>query len=243
VTDPLRNFELVEDSAEADRFLREAGKTFSSVMLWTKDQEEVVNSRISLYSDSTGNFYVAAPKGFDARKFMDDLATRENQDVFFSISLVRANLFFKTRLVGVGTAGMQFAKPDRLYKVQRRRDLRFRIPDGMALPMEHQDPLFPESLLKRKVIDISAGGLGFLIPYDEEPVYPVGLLLKGLRFTLNGRAFSLDAEIRHVQVLPAEGRFQGVKVGVRFKDIRQADNQWIASYVFDQSRRYFTKIG
>jgi c-di-GMP-binding flagellar brake protein YcgR len=212
-------------------------------MLWTKDQEHTLNSHVGLFSEAMNTLYVAIPKGFDARAFLDELKAKGLKEVFFSVSLTRANIFFKTELNGADRAGLVFAKPERVYKVQRRRDLRFRIPDGMVLPMEHADPLSPASALKRKVIDLSAGGMGFLVSYDDEAVYAVGLVLKDLHFTIGGRPFTLDAEIRHVQPLPPEGRFPGVKVGVSFRNIRESDSQWIASFVFEQSRRYFTRIG
>jgi hypothetical protein len=237
-----RDFELVPDPAEALRLVKEGAKTLSSAMIWTKDQEHVINSHMSVFSDAGHCFYCWVPKGFDTRQFMDDLAAMKQKECFFSVSLLRANIFFKAAFLGFDHAGMQFKFPSKVYKVQRRKDLRFPVPDSITIKVEFTDPLAPEVMITKKVVDISAGGLAFLINEDEAAIYPSGLTLENFTFSIRNKTLRIKAEIRHSKKYRGEGRATGVAVGVIFKDIRPGDSQHIAGFVFEESRKYFSRF-
>lgn len=211
-------------------------------MIWTKNQEQVVNSHLSLFSDSTKCFYCWTPKGFNPGKFMDELAKSGEEECYFSISLLRANIFFKARYLGFDHAGLQFRLPEKVFKVQRRKDLRFPIPDSLSLKVEFQDPLSPDSRLAKKVIDLSASGVSFLIKDDEAALYPVGLTLKDFTITVKNRKITLQGEIRNARPTRQDARAKGVIVGVAFKGIRAGDSQHIAGFVFEESRKYFSRF-
>lgn len=237
-----REFEPIENQAEALGMIREGAKTLSSAMIWTKNQEHVINTHISVFSDSTQSFYCWTPKGFDSWKFTEDLKAMNEKECFFSISLLRANIFFKTQFMAVDHAGLQFKLPSKVYKVQRRKDLRFPIPDGHAMKVEYNDPLTPDTRVTKKVVDLSASGMAFLIDEEEAPMYPSGLTLKDFTFTVRNKTFKLTAEIRHSRPLPPGGRYKGCTVGVLFKDIRPGESQHIAGFVFEESRKYFSRF-
>ena len=237
-----REFEPVEDIAEALKLVREGAKTLSSAMIWTKDQAQVINSHISVYSDAGHCFYCWTPKDFDPHQFMDEMAKSGESECYFSISLLRANIFFKTRFVGFDSAGLQFKLPTKVFNVQRRKNLRFPIPDGYTIKADYADPLSPETVLTKKILDMSAGGISFLIQENEVPIYPAELILKDLSFTVRGKKITVSAEVRHAKKLPEGSRFQGFAVGVMFKEIRAADSQHIAGFVFEESRKYFSRF-
>lgn len=211
-------------------------------MIWTKNQERVINSHVSVYSDSGKCFYCWAPKEFDPRQFSDELKESGETDCYFSISLMRANIFFKAKYLGFDHAGLQFGLPEKVFKVQRRKDLRFPIPDGHVLKIDFSDPLSPDKLINKKCVDLSASGMAFLIEEEEVPLYPVGLMLENMTFTVRNRQISTAAEIRNTRPTRAEARKKGIVVGVVFKNLKAADNQHIAAYVFEESRKYFSKF-
>lgn len=208
-------------------------------MLWTKDQEIVVHSRISLVSETSGLITVACPKGFDPRGLLEFMSTHRQTDMYFSVSIQRASLFFRCKLNGADATGLTFEYPEMVYKVQRRNDFRFPIPYGHVLKIEHQDPLFVDKTVTWKVADISAHGCAIIVPDSEAPTYAVGLVLNELRFSIQNRRIEVPAaEVRHKQILP-EGK---VKLGLLFRRIRETDSQHIAAYVFEESRRFFTQL-
>jgi hypothetical protein len=233
-----RDFQPIEDPREASQYLVEAAKTAASTLIWTKNQEKVINSRIALVSDVDRLIYAWVPQDFDMPQFMDELAQKKETDCFFSVSLSRANIFFKTRFKNYDPAGLKFALPTTIYKVQRRKDARFQIPDSYVVPLEFEDPLAGGKNQKRKIADISASGLSFTVEEKEAPVFQEGLVLKKLKFSIRSRMVSVEAEIRNRrQITPALSR-----VGVVFKNISESDRNHIAAYVFEENRKFFSRF-
>ena len=69
------------------------------------------------------------------------------------------------------------------------------------------------------------------------------MILKNLAITVKSRGVTIGgAEIKHMRVLPAAGQIKGVKLGLLFTEIKPGDTQWIASYVFEESRKFFARF-
>jgi hypothetical protein len=236
-----REFEPVP-KAESLRLLKEGAKHTAAAFIWTSNQELSFHSHLTVVSETDAVFYVWVPKEMDANRFVDDMAAKGLKECSFSVSLLSANIFFKARLNSVDAGGIRFRFPEQIFKVQRRHDLRFPIPDGHILKVEFPDPVLDNRLLTQKVLDISAGGVGILVSDELLPNFQVGLVLKGLSFALRGRTIVCDAEIRHVKKIPPGGRHAGHKIGLRFIKLTAADEQHVASYVFDESRKYYSHL-
>jgi hypothetical protein len=237
-----REFQPIESIAEGLKLLKEGCKTLSSAMIWTKDQEQVLNSHLSVFSESTSSFYCWAPHDFDSGKFITEIQMASDHECFFSVSLFRANIFFRAAFVNLDTAGLLFKFPTKVFKVQRRNDVRLPMHDLLSLKVHFRDPLYPDKETIRKVLDISAGGMAFLITEEDAPLYPVGLTLNDFLFKIASRSFKVRAEISNCRKLRDEKHKGSFAVGVKFKDLRPGDTQHIAAWVFEESRKYFTRF-
>jgi hypothetical protein len=237
-TEKPRDFEPIEDHREMLALLVEGAKITADTLIWTKNQENVLHSRISLLSTADEVIYAWIPTDFSAQPFAAEIEKKLALECFFSVSLSRANLFFKTQYISQDSAGLQFKIPSQVYKVQRRKNLRFPIPDSYTLPVEFQDPLFPRKTIRTKVIDISASGLSFSAAEGDSPLFQSGAILKDLRFAIRGRLIQVDAEIRHVRPFHK----QLIKVGLAFQGLQSSDSSHIASYVFDENRKFFSRF-
>jgi hypothetical protein len=236
------DFQPIDDPAEALTLLREAAKTLSAAMIWSKDQAQVVNTHLTLLSEVDKALYAWIPKDVNPAKFMDEVARTGTEDCFFSVSLQRASIFFKARFKGYDEGGLKFALPTQLYKVQRRKDLRFTVPEGHLLKVDFEDPLFPGTMASRRILDLSASGLAFLAGPDEAPQFATGLILKKVTVTVRGRPILTEAEVKHARPLPDLSPLKGSKVGILFKGMRAADVQHLASYVFEESRKFLSRF-
>lgn len=228
--------------AEALSLLNDGAKNLAAVMIWTRDQGFVLNTHLSLINETDRTLYVVAPKTFDPKPLLAELARLESRDCFFSISLVRANVFFRAPFLDFKTSTLQFRFPTQVFKVQRRTDVRFVVPDDYSVKVEYDDPLFPEHRIARRAHDISAGGLSFVAPIEDAMAYVPGILLRNLKVTTKSLTLALEGEVRHTTVLPPTAKNPGTKVGVQFRNIRPGDAQKIANYVFEENRRYYTKF-
>ena len=111
--------------------------------------------------------------------------------------------------------------------------MRLLIPFGRVVHIELQDPSFPGQKLSKKIYDISAGGLSFIVTDNGAPLFPAGIQLKSIFFSIGSRKIIADGEVRHTRAQPAESAQPGHKVGVIFTRIGAGDQAWIAAYVFE----------
>ncbi|HTL11629.1 MAG TPA: PilZ domain-containing protein [Bdellovibrionota bacterium] len=237
-----RDFVPVESEQEALTLLRTGAKHAASTILWTPNQEKTLRSHFSALVDQNRALYFWLPTGFDPKAFNDEIMDKGYLEWFFSVSLPAANIFFKAKFSGIDSAGMRFVTPEKIFKVQRRKDFRFTIPDGYVLKIDFVDPLLTDKRMTQKVLDISAGGLSFVVRPDEAPLFPPGAVLNELTLRLRGKEVVCQAEVRHIRELPPNSRIQGVKVGIQFHAMPAGDTQVIASYVFEETRRFVSKM-
>lgn len=235
-----RDLEPIEDRREIDKYLAEGAKAAASTLIWLKDdQDNVIQSHITLFNALDRALYFKMPENFDYPQFVDQLTKRKLEDCLFSASLPSANLFFKARLLDFdATLGLKFEIPGKAYKVQRRRETRYQIPMGYALPVEFDHPKISRETLRKKIIDISAGGLSFLTDTDEAELYTAGEILKNLKVTVRAKLIQTDGEIRHTKQISEKS----LKIGIAFKTISAPDSSLIASYVFDESRKFLSRF-
>ncbi len=241
-TDKASDFQPVTDSSEARSLLSEGCKTLASVMIWTQEQKHVLNSHLVEINEAERSILVETPREFKLEQFIDDFAKAGSRSCFFSLSLARANVFFKTDYIDSLKRDLRFKLPTTLYKVQRRTNVRFHVPESMTLKVQYQDPLFSELTLSRRVLDLSSGGMAILLEYAEEAIYKSLPTLKDVSFTLRNRMINCTADIRHMKALPTDSRTPGVKAGIFFNGLKESDKNWIAAYVFEESRRALTKF-
>lgn len=241
-----RHFVPVEDPAEADALLREGIRSLASAILWVKEHTRVIHTHLHTIAenpkDKKKELLVWIPKDVDVAQVTVELNKLKISDYFFSVSLPQAMIFFKVRLKGIEDRGFRFEIPGRIYKVQRRKDMRFSIQDGYVVKVEFKDPLFPSKRMARNVIDLSAGGLAIFVPIDEGPLFTDGLKLKEMSFQIKGRKFNVEGEVRHKRDLRPINRRNGVKVGILFKKLKEEDRAWLSEYVMEECRKYFTQL-
>jgi hypothetical protein len=235
----VKEFLPVKDPADARHLIQEAATTLSAAMVWTTQQREVFHSHLTAYDEKEKKIRVWIPKEVNPAEFAKNMAERHSKQCYFSISLLRANIFFQAEFLGWDRAGMSFREPAKVFKVQRRADVRLPLGESRMLKVIFGDPALEGDVLTKRVLDLSASGMSFVISDKEEALFHPGLELKRLSFSLNSRAISCTAEVRSMNVLPIGAKPPGVRVGIRFKTLRAADQQFIAAYVFEETRKLY----
>lgn len=210
-------------------------------MIWTKDQGYVINTHLCGMNEEQASFYAWPPKDFDIKKFLDALAKASMADCFVNLALPRANVFFRAKYLGQEETGLRFAIPVQLFKVQRRRDVRFTIPEGYVLKATYEDPLFLEIQTTKKVVDLSASGCAIAVGMEEKEVYQNDMILNKFSFSIRGKQIECRAQIKHTRETSLPGNKPAIKVGLQFLDLKPSDSQVIAAYVFEESRKFYTR--
>jgi hypothetical protein len=232
----FRDFTLVEDPDEARGYLSEGSRLSSTVMLWTSGQSHVIKGAFGRYDRADRSFFVTLPKKFKLDGFLNDHRRGSFQECLFNVGLVSAHVFFKAKFIKVDDGGLKFYVPEAIYKVQRRKSLRYCFPTKERLMLEIGDR-------KRPLLDVSAGGLCFFATDQEAKFYTAGSVINGCSFKLGDRMIKFDAEIRHaVQTCQLDEKTIGKRVGVQFRKLSAADDQYLAWFVLEETRKLLSKV-
>lgn len=239
---PPKEFIPIDKPEEAEQLLQEATRGFVSAIIWSKNQKFMFRSNFKKYDKNEGCLVVATPANFDHKLLEMELGESKSEECYFSVSLSWANIFFKSKYIAKWTEGIRFEIPTQLYKVQRRKDLRLRALEGLNMTAELDDPAGSGVKSVRKLFDLSASGLSLLAASKESVVFGHGLTLTNISFLVGDKKVMIPrSEVRHCKEIELEGK-KFLKVGVLFREIREADSSRIASYVFEETRKFFLKF-
>lgn len=234
-----RPFQLIDRPEELVAIINEFLGGTASAMIWTKEQENSFHALISSVSPTQGVLYVFAPADFRHQEFSKH-AAETNGECFFSVSLSTANVFFKTKYLRYEDTGLIFQFPKQIFKAQRRKEMRFSAPSDAMVFFE--DPLNPGQPLKKRLLDVSAGGVAFVVSETDSALFFTGLKLRDIVFTIEGRTIKVkEAEVRHSMPMPADSPLHGFKIGTQFGSVDEDDLLWIRNYAFEQNKKAFTK--
>lgn len=235
-------FVPVEKLEEGFRMIAEGAKTLAPTNIWTVDQIYRFDSKITELSAVEKGLYCWKPNTFDRKKFFDELLAKNTKDCFFSVSLTRATLFFKAKFLDETDVSLKFSIPSSFFKVQRRENMRHLVYRDPKAWVDFPDPLFPEKMLRKKLYDVSAGGLAFLVTTHDAPLFASGLELAHFQFSIKDRIITATSEVLHSKPCKGEQKDLGTKVGVKFRDITAADKNFISGYVFEESQKLFSRL-
>jgi c-di-GMP-binding flagellar brake protein YcgR len=131
-------------------------------------------------------------------------------------------LGFTGRLVPQADAdSIAVTTPRKILKIQRRSEVRLEIPAGYNISV----PIFQ---IRRRVLDLSAQGLAFLVgSADEVSRFIPGTLLRRVPLKVHGRTITFDAEVRNS--IPYRSGTEQFKVGVRFLRLKPEDAEFITA--------------
>ncbi|MEO5970295.1 MAG: PilZ domain-containing protein [Bdellovibrionia bacterium] len=235
----------VTNYLEIIKYFDEGAKARAGMSVWTNSNEDIATCNIVSLSQTEKMIYTTPLGTADPKKFEEKLKAAGDR-CFLNVKLERATLFFTSKLHASSFTNMQFVLPAKIFKVQRRQKQRFTILPGYVLRVSFRDPLDLKIEHKEKVYDVSSVGLSFLVNNEDASVFQPGQVLKNLTFTLRGHEFNCAAEI--VQCKPfvnnaenVNGQNQNkIKVGIKFLEIDDA--AIIDGYVFEETRKFYTRF-
>lgn len=122
--------------------------------------------------------------------------------------------------------------PKKVVRIQRRAHARFWVLGGYDLQVRMDAIEGPKRKVAKKLVDISAGGLAFLVVSPREAsLFREGMIVRGLHLKLQNRDMVFDVEVRTHEETKRESQIQGIRVGVKFVNIAPEDVDWIQSFV------------
>lgn len=232
---PFSDFVLVNDPNEADSLVRECLRTTAPALIWAQGQALRIKVPFHHRPGPQNTFSVTAGENVDVKAFSAELVALKTSQVFFSASLSKANILFRTNYLGFEDRLLKFEIPKKIYKVQRRKDMRFMVRDGYLIKISFKVGGLD---LVKKIYDISAGGVSFLIEPSEESLFATGSKIEGMKFEILNKEVVAHGEIRHNRAVRNK---EAYKVGLIFTHIDEADASLINKYVFDENIRFMSR--
>lgn len=221
-------------SAKIISLFTEAIHGKSSVLFWVCDQKQTFKSELMVVLSKNPSFKILKPKNFSPPP--------KPFSCYFNLTSKRASLFFKCHFLNSNEIELEFEIPEKVFKIQRRKEPRFTVPFGHTLKVEFADPFFSESSIQRKVHDIGIGGLSFCVQPGEDALYPSGLHIYEMKLTLRGKTLVVDAEVRHDSVVNEGPRKGEIKIGVVFTKIKPSDSELLAAYVQEEIQLFYSRF-
>lgn len=133
---------------------------------------------------------------------------------------------------------LQGRLPRCIYRFQRRAAYRVRTSERAAPSVRLRHPDMPEMRLRLRVIDISSGGCGLLLPADV-PALPLGIVLQGVQLELDD-ATCIEATLRllHASSLQgADGQPAGLRLGCELLGLAPESQRALQRYIDLTQRR------
>jgi c-di-GMP-binding flagellar brake protein YcgR len=248
------DFKPVSHPVEIKSFLNEGAKISARVTIWRHQENKGTKKKISesqntskVYKSEFKRFHsksniltFSTPTGLSKKRLLEEDAQGKSVDFLFSLQLTRGQIFFKSTLVGIDAMGLKFICPEKIYRIQRRGEYRLKIPKWEKYTIQFRHPARPETRHVFRIVDISASGMAFVLPKSEASLLKLSDTIPRAGFIIRSKRIYVSFEVRYSKI--SEGYLKGTMVGVKFLQIQQTDSQYIASFVFDESRKYFSSF-
>lgn len=139
-----------------------------------------------------------------------------------------------TLVRGVRASALMCPAPTALYRFQRREHFRVRTDPRHSSRGLGRHPARPELSVALRVLDVSVGGCGLLVPPEAPPIR-AGSAMQQVRFELDSEArFVASLVVRHVSEIRGGG---GVRLGCQWEQIDTAGRRALQRYIEMMQRR------
>jgi hypothetical protein len=191
---------------------------------------------------------------YPQREFLVTLENKENSMEFVldSVDLRKQRHNLMVRMGSLGVVGFQetpqkivrleitYPMPKKFHLIQRRKDPRFRVPEGMEVDARFFHMRGQMERKQWKVIDISAGGFSFAAPGKISSQFNQGGKVEGGELQIRGRRIFFQGHMASVIELNKDTPQAIVRVGIMFTDIQEQDRNFIGDFVMKQAARTLT---
>jgi hypothetical protein len=174
----------------------------------------------------------------DGKKLLGELAASANNLNFY---LPEDMALFQSEVKQIEVSGdIRITMPSMIAQVDRRKDFRLFIENGIRATLEFQKRGHGQRQLnqffKKECFDISASGASFVVSKSEKKFFQRNDLIKSLSVKLGGVSVEIGATvvgITEIEPLPSNNlHYRGWKIAIEFSEISSENSRLIGDYVF-----------
>lgn len=237
-----KGFFLIEEEATRLRLIRESAKTKAPATLWTTGKSVVVHTKITQFDITNGTFQTELPQDFPLEKVLSIVSARSG--IYFNVELPTTHILFQATFhhFEQGRQLLEFKLPDEAYKIQQRKHPRVETRDSPSVRAFHEDPLQAGRSIKRRVLDLSAGGASIRLFFGEERHYRVGQKFESFQIQLGQKFVGCWAQVQNIRVVQLEDDQSELVMGLEFLNLDEAHRKVISTYVDGELLKQFGKM-
>ena len=243
-TNGKNEFKKISSAQKLRAILEDAHNSNLIVDFWTRDKAFKHKAFFSVPEDRKRHFALTPQEGFPLESFQKLVEQEANTEKPLQIFV---NLFFKGqavvcfvgRIVKMTGSTIELEIPSQYYALQRRKDHRYQIPNGYELYVDLVDPSGnSKQRVKKRMFDLSVGGLSFFIQANEMRYYQPNVILRFVKFSLQGRQVVTHAEIRQSRAMKCPDGSDGALIGIQFKKMAPDEKQFLLQYLSERIVQY-----
>ena len=244
--DVLSSFIKIESKKTIENTIK---KFFSSTVkssMWVKNQKEVYNIN---FTNEYGSFLYLLLASRSNKIILKKLLSKIVRSCCFKISLPDEFIFFSMEFNNLKRNNtMVFEKPNVIYKIQRRSEIRLVISDienieaKLIFKIKSKEGEDEEVETVSRIIDISAQGISCNLDRSLKQKVKKETELKLIQFKIpdENKTFNLKGIVR--RVVDVKNNNEYFNIGIQFSDIRDGEAQIISHYIFDRNRKKISNI-
>jgi c-di-GMP-binding flagellar brake protein YcgR len=224
---------VLEDPLQIQEAIKRAANQNCKVSIKILGTDEQFDSRL-LDAAQSERVEVEVSSDLPATAFNSAITKSKTKNCLVLIFVGRYLLGLMTEYEKSSPRAISFTFPKKIFKIQRRKNVRYAIPAGYDVTVDCES-LETHLRVKRKVLDISEGGLAFFLePGENLELYKVGAVLRDCILTLRNQTLKLSLRVANqIQVeVPKLG--VGHKVGMEFIKISEQNRNFLAAFIYSQ---------
>jgi c-di-GMP-binding flagellar brake protein YcgR len=194
----------------------------ASVFFWNGAQDFTLKANVIINNQEKNNFtcQINPTKNLNYE-------LKEQESYYFSFSLLNEILFFKTTLIQKSLNQLQFEVRSTIYKIQRRKTIRYELPKSPIRIVFLSHPEKKGAYAKGTICDISAGGINIQIHQKHHELFPLHSKINQIKFDLENISISTSGLVK---------RANPPRIGIEFSQLPPEDAEKIGLYILHRLR-------
>ena len=236
-------FEEVTDPSEVSEVFKFALKQQVPITVWLKNK--VLQFEIKLAVVNKERMFFDLPRDVSNDqwdRYFNSAAAGGESYLFGTVQIVKTIFFLKMVVDTREDRTIKLYKPLRIFKLQRRANMRIKLSFVKQHTLNVDDPQSPNHVLVYRMLDVSIGGTAVAAKLEEKERFKAGVKLKTIQFMVEGKLVSCDGIVKHAVDAKDESGAAILKVGIEFTNINSTNRSLIHEWVTQETRNIFSAL-